>query len=251
MIIACMIALPVILIVMLIGKVPYRFYRRKFDEPVIVEFLKVFAHIGFQGILALGWKLYTAIKPKTVYENFMVGPPVFSNVTFPTAAFAFHVLEFPNVALGIIAVLLFYWMTFIPYQRGFRSAIRVFESRKLSSHSSNEDTEFPTGKSLIANAIGILICSGTLGYFAGGVVGAMQTIVVVFSILASFAAWLLGMTHAVYVYGPHGHYSGRSRAYARGHAVISEQQDPFYPDEVDEGVNIKSSDPEKPGDYQP
>src|SRR3546814_361770 len=213
---------------------------------VIVEFLKVFSHIGFQGILALGWNLYTSIKPKTVYENFMVGPPVFSNVTFPTVAFAFHVLEFPNVALGIIAALLFYWMTFIPYQRGFRSAIRVLETRKLSSHSSDQDTDCPTGKSLIANAIGILICSSTLGYFAGGVVGAMQTVMIVLSILASFAAWLLGMTHAVYVHGPYGHYPGRSSADAWTHVALASQQDPFYPDELDEGLDIKSSGPEKP-----
>src|SRR3546814_18490990 len=101
----------------------------------------------------------------------MVGPPVFSNVTFPTVAFAFHVLEFPNVALGIIAALLFYWMTFIPYLRGFRSAIRVLETRKLSSHSTDQDTERPTGTSLIATDIGILICSITLGYFSRGVGG--------------------------------------------------------------------------------
>src|SRR3546814_13123791 len=74
----------------------------------------------------------------------------------------------------------------------------------------------------------------------------MQTVMIVLSILASFAAWLLGMTHAVYVHGPYGHYPGRSSADAWTHVALASQQDPFYPDELDEGLDIKSSGPEKP-----
>lgn len=247
LIIACTIALPITLFVMLIGKLPYSYYRRKFDEPELVEFLRVFAHIGLMGVLSLGWRLYTAIKPKTVYENFMIGPPLLSNVIFPMGAVAAYSLGAPNLALGLIAILLLYWMTFIPYQAGFRWTIQIVDSKEFSSYSGDEDTTYPTGKGLLANAIGIIICSATLGYFAGGVVGAMQTMIIAFSILASCGAWLGGMVHAIYVYGPDPRECARSSASAWAHGALAAQGNPFYCDDIDE-QETESPDSAEPDD---
>lgn len=196
----CLALLPILLIAMALGALPYRLYRKAFDRPAFVNIM-----IGMTGVGAF-WALHLlgrAILPHNRFELFMFAPPLISSLVLPLAAGAAYLWLSNTVAIGLLCLLLVFWMIYIPYRGGFRSTISTLESRKRRrAPAPSGDADIPTRATILINVLGSLAFCGTVGYFAGGLAGAMKALVISGAILASIAGFIIGSVHALWVYGP-------------------------------------------------
>lgn len=136
----------------------------------------------------------------------MRSPPLLSSLLLPLAAGATHVWFSQALAVALICLLLIMWMIYIPYRGGFRWTISSLEKlsqrRRRGASSTTSGIQIPTRALILANDIGILMCCGMVGYIAEGLSGAMRALVISSTILASIGGFVLGIIHAIWVYGP-------------------------------------------------
>lgn len=195
----CLVLLPFLLVIEAVGVLPYRLYRKAFDRPTLVNNMIGMTAIGLFCALHLINRL---LLPRTRFEMFMIAPPLISSLVLPIIAAGLY-LWWSEAVVVPICLMLILWMVYIPYKGAFRATISALQNRKLRKVASkSDDVYIPTRATITINVIGILLFCGTVGYFAGGLAGAMKALVVTGAILASVAGFIVGMVHAIWVYGP-------------------------------------------------
>jgi hypothetical protein len=193
-----MILLPLLLLLQLIGTVPYRLYRKRFARPSIVNIMIGMTGVGLFGILNL---IRRALGIKSKFELMMIAPPIILTVFMLSAGAAVYAYLGPLPAFPIGCVVVLTWIAWISYKRGFQTQIgEKLQTMSLDDQTARFESLFYRLPPQVV--VGTIIAIGVSGFW-GGIFFVCATAVTAFAAYwVSIVAFVYGGIHALEVLGP-------------------------------------------------
>lgn len=195
---SCMLLLPILLLLRLVGTVPYRFYRKRFARPPIVNMMIGMTAFGVFGFLSL---VRAILAPKSRFDLLMTAPPIILTAWLLAASAAVYGYFGSLPAYAVICVTVLIWIAWISYRDGFQTLVgRELETMSLDDQQAKFESLFYRlpPRALVGTIIAICL-SGIWG----GIFFALATTVSAFAAYwASIVAYVHGGLRALVVLGP-------------------------------------------------